>query len=221
MYQRAYSLAIHPVGHSSVTRDTVAKVLDVEGPLEAAGKETAERRDQRSKGGHDERVQLERRVVHRGHRPVKLQIGIERKPRRRATLRVTSAHRLLHEELELMRPMDGPPKEHRVGLAVDVGQNADSEVLSRADHVLELLEEGAPLRCRMEVVSLCPGTMDLPTHRQAEQQSAYEGADKAFHRLLRAELDQRRLTKQFACTQAIQKAIKELGPHNTYRRCRP
>ena len=51
-------LAIHAVGHAAVTRDRVAKVLDVEGALEPRGEEAAERRNQRSEGRHDEDVEL-------------------------------------------------------------------------------------------------------------------------------------------------------------------
>lgn len=51
-------LAIHPVGHATVSRDRVAKVLDLEGTLEARSKETAERRDQRGEAGQDDGVEL-------------------------------------------------------------------------------------------------------------------------------------------------------------------
>lgn len=62
---RCHSLAVESVGQTAVTRNTVAKVLDVESTLETARKETAEWRDQTCERGHDERVQLERCVGQR------------------------------------------------------------------------------------------------------------------------------------------------------------
>ena len=45
-----------------MTRDAMAEVLDVEGALEARGKESAEGRDEGGEDSHDEDVALERRV---------------------------------------------------------------------------------------------------------------------------------------------------------------
>lgn len=51
-----HSLAIKSIRQSTVSRNRVAKVFDVEGSLEARGKEAAEWSDERGKGCHDERV---------------------------------------------------------------------------------------------------------------------------------------------------------------------
>lgn len=56
------ALAVHPVGHTTVTRDRVSKVLDVERPLEAGSKEAAKGSEERSKDSHDDGVDLEGRV---------------------------------------------------------------------------------------------------------------------------------------------------------------
>lgn len=42
-------LAVHAIGHPSMTRDAVAKILDVEGTLETRRKETSEWRHERCK----------------------------------------------------------------------------------------------------------------------------------------------------------------------------
>ena len=46
-------LTIEPVHDASVTGDDVAEILDLEGPLEAAGKEAAKWSDDRCKDGHE------------------------------------------------------------------------------------------------------------------------------------------------------------------------
>jgi len=53
-------LAVHAVGHATVARYAVAKVLDLEPALEAAGEETPEGRDQRRERRQHERVELRR-----------------------------------------------------------------------------------------------------------------------------------------------------------------
>lgn len=57
-----YELAVHTVGHSAVSRDAVTEVLDVECSLETRCEETAKGSYQRCKDGHDEQVQVVRRV---------------------------------------------------------------------------------------------------------------------------------------------------------------
>ena len=57
--QRAHDeLAVHAVGDAAVAWDRVAKVLDLEGSLDARRKKAAERRHQRRKSGENENVQL-------------------------------------------------------------------------------------------------------------------------------------------------------------------
>jgi hypothetical protein len=51
-------LAIKPIRRAPVTGDAVAKVLDLEGALEAGGEEAAEGRDERGEGGEDDHVEL-------------------------------------------------------------------------------------------------------------------------------------------------------------------
>lgn len=54
-------LAVHTVRHAAVSRDGVAKVLNLEGTLETRSEEAAERSDERRKGGQGQGVQLHRR----------------------------------------------------------------------------------------------------------------------------------------------------------------
>ena len=61
-------LAVHAVREPAVTRDEVAKVLDLERALEARSEEAAEGRDDGRKDGHDEPVELRGRVA-KGDRP--------------------------------------------------------------------------------------------------------------------------------------------------------
>lgn len=108
-------LTVHAVGHAAVTRDGVAKVLDVEGPLEARGEEAAERRNQRSEGCHDKDVELHRRDADGGR-----QVG----PVRR-------------DERELVCVRD----EDRVRVAFEASEDVGSEVVDRADEVLGTHED--------------------------------------------------------------------------------
>jgi hypothetical protein len=59
----ADSLAIHPIGHSTVSGNRVSKVLDVECTFEARGKEAAEWSDEGCECGHDKAVDLEWSIV--------------------------------------------------------------------------------------------------------------------------------------------------------------
>lgn len=58
---RLRKLAIHPVRHTTMTRNAVAKVLDVERALEPAREEASEGSDEARKDGQNDRVELERR----------------------------------------------------------------------------------------------------------------------------------------------------------------
>jgi hypothetical protein len=59
--ERAHDeLTVHAVGDAAVARDGVAKVLDVEGALDAGGEEAAEGCDQGGEGGQDQDVELQR-----------------------------------------------------------------------------------------------------------------------------------------------------------------
>jgi len=108
-------LAVHAVGHAAVTRDRVAKVLDVKSTLEAGGEEAAERRNQRSEGRHDKDVELHRRDADGGR-----QVG----PVRR-------------DERELVSVRD----EDRVRVALETSEDVGSEVVDRADEVLGTHED--------------------------------------------------------------------------------
>ncbi len=55
-------LAVHTICHTTVTRDTVTEVLDIESPLETRGEETTERRDEGRETGQNEEVELVRRI---------------------------------------------------------------------------------------------------------------------------------------------------------------
>lgn len=103
-------LTIHAVGHTTVTRDRVAKVLDVESALEARSEEAAERCDERCESRHDENVELHRRDAD-GRR----QVG----PVRR-------------NERQLVGVWD----EDRVGVTFQAGEDVGTQVVDRADEVL-------------------------------------------------------------------------------------
>ena len=51
-------LAIHSVCHTTVPRNTVSKVLDVEGALETRSEKAAKWRDQRGETSHEEQMEL-------------------------------------------------------------------------------------------------------------------------------------------------------------------
>ena len=51
-------LAVHSIGHAAMTRDTLSKVLDVEGSLESRGEEPSKGGDQTREASHDENVEL-------------------------------------------------------------------------------------------------------------------------------------------------------------------
>ena len=121
------SLAIHPIGHPPMSRDAISEILDIERPLEAARKEPSKRRHERGKRGHDQRVDLERRVRDR---------------------RDLSAHDRLGGGLDERGPFERGPEEDGVGSAVNVGPSAHAEVLGWAGHVRESHEERSPLASR-------------------------------------------------------------------------
>ena len=72
--KRVDSLAIHPVGHSSVSRDRVSEVLDVESPLESRSEESSEGSEERREGGHHDGVDLEGSVRERREDESELEI---------------------------------------------------------------------------------------------------------------------------------------------------
>ena len=51
-------LAIHPVSNTTMPGNSVAEILDLEGPLETRCEESAEGRDERCKGRQEDNVQL-------------------------------------------------------------------------------------------------------------------------------------------------------------------
>jgi hypothetical protein len=60
--QRSHNeLTVHAIGCSTVTRDTVAEVLDLKGALNTRGKEAAERSDERRECSKYEDVELDGR----------------------------------------------------------------------------------------------------------------------------------------------------------------
>ena len=137
-----------------MTWDGVAKVLDVECALEAGSEEATEGCDERSEGGHEERVDLERRI------------GDGRR----------------EDRTERTSDCVFTPYEDRVELALNVGEDVCAEVTSRADHVVETHEEGAPLVVSYE---------EWGTYSQTKDQGADEGTDETLHRLFRTQLDER------------------------------
>lgn len=59
-------LAVKSVHNATMTRDSVGKILDLEGSLEAAGKEATERSHNGGKGGESNAMYLERIETHCG-----------------------------------------------------------------------------------------------------------------------------------------------------------
>lgn len=108
-------LAVHTVSHAAVTRNGVAKVLDVEGALEARGEEAAERCNQRSEGCHDKDVELHRRDADSGR-----QVGPVRRDK---------------WQLVVVRDED------RVRVALETSEDVGSEVVDRADEVFGAHED--------------------------------------------------------------------------------
>lgn len=66
-------LAVESVHNATMTRDSVGKILDLEGSLEAAGKEATERSHDGGKGGESNAVDLERIETHCGPSSDRLQ----------------------------------------------------------------------------------------------------------------------------------------------------
>ena len=62
---RTNVLAVHSISHPPMSRNAVAKVLDVESTLKSGGEKATERSDKGSKNGHDENVQVVGRVCDR------------------------------------------------------------------------------------------------------------------------------------------------------------
>jgi hypothetical protein len=88
------------------------------------------------------------------------------------------------------------PDEDRVGTADDIREDVGTEIAGRADHVREAHEERGPL---VESASdTATVKRHLEAYRPTEDEGAEERPDKAFHRLLGAELDERRLAEHFA-----------------------
>ena len=65
-------LAVHPIGHATVSGDAVTKVFDVKCTLESRSKESAERSNEGRETSQDEYVELIRSVWNRGDASSKL-----------------------------------------------------------------------------------------------------------------------------------------------------
>lgn len=103
-------LTVHAISDTSVSRNRVAKVLDLEGTLKARSKETTERSDERSESGQVESVNL-----HRSNREREVGgIGEE-------------------EQLGHLVCLG---EEDRVGIALEAGEDVGSQVVDRADEEL-------------------------------------------------------------------------------------
>lgn len=103
-------LTIHPVRHSTMAGDGIAKVLDLEGAFEARCKEAAEGRDERGEGGEDHGVELHR-------------------------LPGEGEGGALGQE-EQVRQGIGVRQEGGVRLALEAGEDVGAEVVDGADEVL-------------------------------------------------------------------------------------
>lgn len=86
--QPCEELAIHSVGHASMSRDAVTKVLDAKRSLESRGKESSEGSHEGSENREDNRVELEGSPRNRGNGAAGLSSGDEwRKEGKRGTRR--------------------------------------------------------------------------------------------------------------------------------------
>jgi hypothetical protein len=52
------ALAVHSIGHAAVARDTLSKVLDVQGSLESRREEPSEGSDKTREARHNKNVEL-------------------------------------------------------------------------------------------------------------------------------------------------------------------
>lgn len=143
-------LAVHAIGNTSMARDGVAKVLDLERALETRSKEATERRNERSERGPEEGVDL-----HGRHGDAEVRVG--------------------WEEQQLGRG-PGLGDEHRVGLAVQTGKDVGAKVVGGADEEAgahqDMGEEDAEENCHD------PGaqeTLDRLLGRQLDQLGAAKG----------------------------------------------
>mmetsp|Transcript_9529 Transcript_9529/g.24172 ORF Transcript_9529/g.24172 Transcript_9529/m.24172 type:complete len:234 (+) Transcript_9529:620-1321(+) len=134
---RHQHLAVAPVRHAAVAGDAVAKVLDLEGALEAAGKEAAERPDQRRKHSQRARMQLD------GLRGEADRLDVLDEPARDPWLPREVGDRLQddvgHPGVEVV---DGEAARLIQGVVLAVERAQDGEILTRAGEPLVLPQEG-------------------------------------------------------------------------------
>lgn len=105
-------LAIHAISHAAMARNRVAKVLDLEGALQAGREEAAERSDERGECCQDQGVELNRG---HGQGEALIHVGREEEERRQAV---------------------GLEVENRVTGALEASEDVCGEILGRsvADH---------------------------------------------------------------------------------------
>jgi hypothetical protein len=65
-------LAIHPISHTSMTRNTIPEILDIESPLDPTCEESSKGCNKRSERCHNKAMDLERRVRDGRDRPSNL-----------------------------------------------------------------------------------------------------------------------------------------------------
>jgi hypothetical protein len=83
------------------------------------------------------------------------------------------------------------------------------QIASRANHIRESHEEGAPLYKSATI--LVSHDYDLQTHRQPEYQGADERPDKALNGFLGTQLDQRRSAEELACKESGRSKVVMIG----------
>jgi hypothetical protein len=153
-------------------RNAVAKIFDVESTFKTRGKETSEWCNERSEDGKYEQMKLIRNIGNNGYRTAKLQKNTTERRNRESW---KSTHKLGEEAPQRCPHFPFFGKEDRVGSALDIAPYADTEVMHRADHVVELHEICAP--------------------KHAEDKGTPECTDEALNSFLRGKLDQRGATK--------------------------
>lgn len=152
-----YALAIHPIGHTTMSWNRMSKVFNVESPLETRGKESAEWSDQRGESCHHEAVDLEWSIVERRD-VAELRYGS-------ATTRIQPTENQTHHRgndlLDRGGQLELSPYKDGVGLANDIRKDVGAEITCWAGHVRESHKEGSPLIRQLSSRTWTKGKIEL------------------------------------------------------------
>lgn len=176
LYQ--YLLAIHPIRHASMPRNAVPEVLDIKCTLEAGSKEPSKGCHEAREEAHHNQVELVRHVRDRRHRPAEQR-----------------------RERDAQGWPDRPltPDEDVIGCARHLRERVLTQIVDRADHVVEPHEECAP---------------DKTKDNRGEK-----GSDKPFHGLLGRELDEWCPTNRDSYSVTVKIRRRTATRKGTYPKC--